>query len=140
MIGAMQRQGELMEAAGKQLYEPPADGKVSKRQVKSYVNVQRKANKVQQHFQEQLANMEEGMGKDEQPSLASLSRLGSSLSGAVSAQNAEMELVITGGDNWAEHNWVKGQLQTAVLHGGEGNPAIVHNYKLFEPYMEELAP
>ena len=40
----------------------------------------------------------------------------------------------------AEYNWVKGQLQAAILHGGEGNAAIVHNYKLFEPYIEELAP
>lgn len=140
MIGAMQRQGELMDAAGKHRYEPPADGKVSKSQVQSYVNAQRKANKAQQRFQEKLANMEGSIGDDEQPSLASLSKLGASLSGAVSAQNAEMELVVTGGGNWAEHNWVKSQLQTAVLHGGEGNPTIVHNYKLFEPYMEELAP
>ncbi len=136
MIGAMQRQGELMEAAGKHQYEPPTNGKVSKGQLASYVDVQRKANKVQQRFQEKL----ESMDADQKPSLASLSRLGTSLSGAVGAQNAEMELVITGGGNWAEHNWVKGQLQAAMLHGGEGNAAIVHNYKLFEPYMEELAP
>jgi hypothetical protein len=140
MIGAMQRQGELMEAAGKHQFEPPANGKVSREQIAAYVEVQRKANKVQLRFQEKLANMEDSMGADQKPSLASLSRLGTSLSGAVGAQNAEMELVITGGGNWAEHNWVKAQIQTAVLHGGEGNAAIVHNYKLFQPYMEELAP
>jgi hypothetical protein len=137
MIGAMQRQGELMEAAGKHQYEPPSNGKVSRDQIASYVDVQRKANKVQQRFQEKLEN---NMGAGQKQDLASLSRLGTSLSGAVGAQNAEMELVITGGGNWAEHNWVKAQIQTAVLHGGEGNAAIVHNYKLFQPYMEELAP
>jgi len=137
MIGAMQRQGELMEAAGKHRYEPPANGKVSSKQLAYYVEVQRKANKVQQRFQEKLEN---DMGADQKQDLASLSRLGTSLSNAVGAQNAEMELVVTGDGNWAEYNWVKGQIQTAILHGGEGNAAIVHNYKLFEPYMEELAP
>ena len=38
----------------------------------------------------------------------------------------------------AEYNWIKGQLQAVILHGCEGNAAIVHNDKLPEPYLEEL--
>ena len=140
MIGAMQRQGELMETAGKHRYEPPANGKISRDQVAAYLDVQRKATKVQLRFQDDLKDMEDSMGEDQQPGLASLSKLGASLGGAFSAQNAEMELVITGGGNWAEYNWVKEQLQAAMLHEGEGNAAIVHNYKLYQPYIDEFAP
>jgi beta-glucosidase/6-phospho-beta-glucosidase/beta-galactosidase len=57
---------------------------------------------------------------------------------AVSATNAEMELVKTGGDNWAEHLWVKEQLRTAKIQQGDGSDAIAHNYELYKEYQEDL--
>jgi len=138
MFGEMQRYGEVVENAGEHRFDPPSNGKVSKAQVAAYIDVQRKAKKAQERFEKQVKDLESDMNKDEKPSLASLSKIGASITGALGAQNAEMELVVTGGGNWAEHNWVKGQLQAALLHGGEGNATIEHNYKLFKPHLEEL--
>lgn len=138
MAGAMQRQGELMEKAGTHRYDPPTDGLLSKAQVAAYVEVQRKARKAQERFREKMQKMEQETANAENQGLAGLSALGATISGAVSAGNAEMEIVVTGGGNWAEHNWVKGQLQTAMIHGGEGQDPIPQNYKLIEPYLEEL--
>jgi len=49
-----------------------------------------------------------------------------------------MEVVKTGDGNWAEHVWVKQQLRTAHVQKGEGSDAIVHNYKLYKEYQDEL--
>lgn len=138
MVGTMQRYGETIEMAGTHTYEPPVDGRLTKAQVKNYVDVQRKTRKVQERFQQKIQDMEESLEGQEKPGLAGLSAFGSTITGAMGAQNAEMEIVVTGGGNWAEHSWVKSQLQTAMLHGGEGAGAIVHNYKVYAPYMEEL--
>ncbi|NND67852.1 MAG: YIP1 family protein [Halioglobus sp.] len=138
MAGAMQRQGEIMETAGTHRYDPPSNGRVNKAQVAAYVEVQRKARKAQERFREKMQKMEQDTANAENQGLAGLTALGATISGAVSAGNAEMEIVVTGGGNWAEHNWVKGQLQAALIHGGEGQDPIPQNYALFEPYLEEL--
>ncbi len=138
VVGALQRQGEIMETAGTHTYDPPANGRVSKAQVEAYVEVQRKARKAQERFREKMEQMEQDTQGAENPGLAGLSALGATFTGAMTAGNAEMELVVTGGGNWAEHNWVKGQLQTAMIHGGQGADPIPQNFKLFEPYLDEL--
>ena len=141
MIGQMQRQGEIMEQAGTHSYDPPSDGKISQSQVAAYVEVQRKAMAVQQRYTQQLQEAEQQMSSQgEEQGFAGLGALGSVIGGAVSVQNAEMEIVVTGGGNWAEHNWVKGQIQAAMVHGGKGDDAITHNYALYQPYIEELSP
>lgn len=70
--------------------------------------------------------------------LADLSQIYAGIGGAVSANNAEMEVVKTGQGNWAEHLWVKQQLRTARIHQGDGTDAIAHNYKLYQKYEEDL--
>lgn len=138
MVGAMQRQGEIMEVAGTHTYEPPSDGRISKRQIEAYVEVQRKAREAQARFREKMEQVEKDTANSENQGLAGLSALGATISGAMSAGNAEMEIVVTGGGNWAEHNWIKGQLQTAMIHGGKGEAPIPQNYALYQPYLEEL--
>jgi len=138
MVGTMQRFGEIMEAAGAHTYEPPANGQLIHGQVNNYVDVQRKTRKVQERFAQKLQAMEDSLEGQEKPCLAGLSAFGSTISGAMGAQNAEMEIVVSGGGNWAEYSWVKSQLQTAIVHGGQGAGAIAHNYKLYTPYIEEL--
>jgi len=51
--------------------------------------------------------------------------------------NAEMEVVKTGGGNWAEHQWVKEQLRIAIVQQ-EGSDAIEHNYQLYQKYQDQL--
>jgi hypothetical protein len=56
----------------------------------------------------------------------------------MTANNAEMEVVKTGGGNWAEHQWVKEQLRAAAIQQGEGSDALEHNYELYKEYEDEL--
>jgi hypothetical protein len=58
--------------------------------------------------------------------------------GFMSANNAEMEVVKSGGGNWAEHEWVKQQLRIAQIQQGEGSDANAHNYELYQEYEEQL--
>ena len=60
------------------------------------------------------------------------------ITNAMSVNNAEMEVVKTGGGNWAEHQWVKEQLRIAKIQMGDGSDAIEHNYELYMKYKEEL--
>ena len=55
----------------------------------------------------------------------------------MSAANAEMEVVTTGGGNWAEHQWVKDQLHVASIQKNL-NTATKHNYALYQEYLSEL--
>jgi hypothetical protein len=57
---------------------------------------------------------------------------------AMSANNAEMEVVKTAGGNWAEHQWIKSQLRTAYVQQGEGSDALEHNYALYRQYEDDL--
>ena len=138
LVGQMQRMGEVMDRAGSQQYEPPADGEISRAQLEAYLTVLQKTRAAQARYQQKVEDMQTAMEGQEKPSLAQLAQMGSGITGALSAQNAEMEIVVTGGGNWAEHNWVKNQIQTAVLHAGEGTPEIEHNYELVKPHLDSL--
>ena len=74
----------------------------------------------------------------ETPSAADMSKMFGGIGKAMNANNAEMEVVKTGGGNWAEHIWVKEQLHIAKIQMGDGSDAIAHNYKLFQEYKEKL--
>ncbi len=50
MIGEMERQGRLMGAAGADVFEPPADGELSKAQVENYVKVLQKTRAVHAEY------------------------------------------------------------------------------------------
>ncbi len=142
MIGEMERQGRLMGAAGADVFEPPADGELSKAQVENYVKVLQKTRAIHAEYAEKMQKVSEDMEAKEKagknPSLSDLSKIYSGIGGAVSANNAEMEVVKTGNGNWAEHNWVKEQLRVAHIQQGDGSDAIAHNYKLYKKYEEDL--
>jgi hypothetical protein len=48
-----------------------------------------------------------------------------------------MEVVKTGGGNWAEHQWVKEQLRVARIQK-DINDAVAHNYELYLEFEDEL--
>lgn len=133
------RQGELIDAAEADRYEPPADGKLSNRQVKQLVAIMQKTNDAQARYAERMEQMAEDIEKKDNPSFADIGKLYSGIGDAVSATNAEMEVVKTGGGNWAEHQWVKNQLHVAVLQQGEGSEEIEYNYNMYKDYEDELS-
>jgi hypothetical protein len=142
VMGEWGRQAQLMEEAGQDVYDPPANGKLSEDQVEAYAKVLSKTQALHEEYgrkMTELADKVEAQEKaGETPSAADLSRLYAGVGTALSANNAEMEIVKTAGGNWAEHQWVKQQLRTARIQQGDGSEAIAHNYELYQEYADEL--
>jgi hypothetical protein len=142
IIGEIARQGELMQAAGADTYVPPTDGKLNEDQVKAYVSVMQKAHTIQEEYAEKMqqlsANMEADKAAGKNLSLSDLRNAYSGVGSIMSANNADMEVVKSGGGNWAEHEWVKQKLRTAKIQQGQGSAANAYNYTLYQKYAEAL--
>jgi hypothetical protein len=142
VMGEAVRQAELVDAASSDLYDPPSDGKLDEDQVGEYVSVLRKTRAVHAEYAEKMEKLAAEMKAKEEagksPSMADLGKMYSGAGGFLSANNAEMEVVKSGGGNWAEHEWVKQQLRIARIQQGEGSDANAANYKLYKEYEEEL--
>lgn len=142
IVSEFERQGRIMEDAGADVYDPPSDGELSEGQVKAYVKVLDKTRTLQEQATAKMKKMTDEMDAKkkagESPSISDLSNMYKGIGGAVSAANLEMEVVKTGGGNWAEHQWVKEQLRVAYIQQGEGSDEIEHNYKLYEKYQDDL--
>jgi hypothetical protein len=142
MLGELERQGRLMDAAAADVYDPPSDGELSGSQVESYISVMKKAQAAQEDYTREMQDLSQEIEEQEKagetPSAADLGKMYRGVGTAVGANNAEMEVVKTAGGNWAEHQWVKEQLRVARLQQGEGSDALEHNYALYEEFQEEL--
>lgn len=142
VVGEMARQGELIEAASADRYEPPSDGELDEDQVEEYVSVLKKTRAIHAEYEAKLeklaAEMKEKEAAGKNPSISDLTKMYAGAGSMVGANNAEMEVVKSGGGNWAEHEWVKAQLRAAKYQQGEGSDALEHNYKLYQKYEEEL--
>lgn len=129
LFGTFERQADFAEQAGRDRYDPPANGRVTDAQVRTLIrNLER------------TAELRERLGERFQRSddeSVSFSDLFGGVSDAVRLGTAEMEVVKGGGGNWAEHQWVKGQLEVARVQR-DGSAAIEHNYALFEKHRETL--
>jgi len=131
LFGGFERQASLAEAAAKDTFDPPADGRLSDRQVENYADTLRKT----QMFQDRLGKSLQGM-EDEEPSLTDIF---DGVGDAIRLSTAEMEVVKTAGGNWAEHQWVKGQIETARIQQ-DLNDTTEYNYRLFQRYEAEITP
>lgn len=141
-IGELERQGRLMETAQSDVFEPPKSGELKRDQVQRYIGFIRKSQHLQEEYanemQELTAKVEREQKEGKTPSVADMGRLYSGVGSAVGMNNAEMEIVVTGGGNWAEHQWVREQLRIAQIQQGEGPDPIEHNYQLYLEFQEEL--
>lgn len=135
-FGGIERYARLMEQAQQHQYEPPSNGKISESQMGRYLEVMRKTAEIRD---EQIANMERLQEKyqDTEPGVGDLADISSSVGSVLGAFNAEMEVVVTGEGNWAEHQWIKEQLRTARIQK-DLNEAVKHNYELYQAHRDEL--
>jgi len=142
VVGEAVRQTELVEAASADRYDPPSDGELDEEQVEDFVSVLRKTRALHAEYAEKMDKLaEEIKAKEaagETPSMADFGKMYAGATGVMSANNAEMEVVKSGGGNWAEHEWVKQQLRVARIQQGEGSDEIAHNYKLYNKYKDRL--
>ena len=139
MFSEFERQGKLVEAAQRDRFEPPSDGKLDDDQVEDLIDVLEKTEAARERYAERMQKMAEEMENKDKPSFGDITKVYSGIGGAVGATNAEMEVVKTGGGNWAEHQWVKNQLRTAIIQQGTGSDAVEHNFSLYEEYEDELS-
>ncbi|KAA9134043.1 YIP1 family protein [Marinihelvus fidelis] len=138
IFGQAQRQAELVQAASRDQFEPPSDGKVSEDQVEDLVEVVKKAEAALADRAERLKKISEEVEEGEVKSPGDLMAIYEGMGTAVSLQNVEMEVVKTGGGNWAEYRWVKEQLRVAKLQQGSGSDALEHNFELYKEYEDVL--
>ncbi len=134
IFGGLERQGRIIDSADQDNYDPPGNGKLSRSQVRDFVAVMAK---TQEYRKDQAERLEALGEKADNNDVASLAEAMSGLAGVASIANAEMEVVKTGGGNWAEHQWVKEQLFTARIQKNI-NDAVSHNYELYQEFKEEL--
>ena len=138
MFGDLGRQAKLIEDAEDDTFDAPADGKISNAQMSAFVDVMRKLAELRGREQERIKQLETQMEGKEEPGLADLGTLTSGLGAAVrSLATAEMEVVKSGGGNWAEHQWVRNQLRIASIQK-DINEAVSHNYALYQEYAAQL--
>jgi len=137
MLGGLGRQAELMEQAGNDRYEPPVDGKITAAQMTKYLSVMHKVGDLRADQKKSLQQFEQQNQGNKDFSLADIGALTSGMNAVMGNANAEMEVVKTGGGNWAEHSWVKNQLRTAMIQK-DINDTVKHNYALYQKHEKEL--
>jgi hypothetical protein len=138
IFGEIGRQAGLIAAAGEDRYEPPDDGMVSREQARWVADV---AGKAQLTYEEEMARLKklgEEIDDSDDPSPADLAKMYQGMGSVMSLNTVEMEVVKTGGGNWAEYQWVRDQLRAARLQRGEGSDALAHNYELYGEFEERL--
>ena len=134
MFGEMERHALIMESADEDTYDPPRNGKLSKGQVRDFVSAMAKTREYREEQGNQLQALSDKAEANEAGSLGdALSGMGS----IMSLSTAEMEVVKTGGGNWAEHQWIKEQLRVARIQK-DINDAVKHNYELYQDFEDEL--
>lgn len=136
VLGSIQRNAQMMEQAQNDQYTPPADGMITEAQMDEFMTVMRKAADIRNEHMAKLDRLKkqtEEQGSDS----PDLSTIMSGVGSAMGAFNAEMEVVMTGKKNWAEHQWVKNQLLTARVQK-DINEAVKHNYALYQAHQDEL--
>lgn len=139
ILGAATRQAELMALAEEDTYEPPADGKVTERQVQSYIRVMERAAELRGEKERQMQEIAKRADEDERISMSDFGQMMGGMAEIAGLQTAEIEVVKTADGNWAEHQWVQDALRTAWVQK-DINEAVAHNYELYQEHEERLAP
>lgn len=137
MFGGVMRQAELMAAAEEDTYTPPADGKVSESQVRGFLRVMERATELQNEKGERLREIAEKAEEEQEMSFSDFSQMMGGMTEVAGLQTAEIEVVKTGGGNWAEHQWVRQALRTAWIQK-DLHETVTHNYALYQQYEDKL--
>lgn len=138
VLGGFARQAELMEAAEKDRYSPPSNGRLDKDQVREFIRVMKRAEEIRAEKMDRYKAIAEKAEQEEDISLRDLGSLMGGVSDVAGLQTVEIEVVKTAGGNWAEHQWVRESLRTAWIQK-EGSDTIEHNYELYQDFEEELS-
>ncbi len=137
MFGDLERQANMVDQAGKDRYEAPKDGEITDAQMATLIMNMQKVSEYRKRQEEQMKKLDEDMKDKKEFSFSDFGKLTSGISSVMATANAEMEVVKSGGGNWAEHQWVKDQLRIASIQK-DLNEAVKHNYALYQKYADQL--
>jgi hypothetical protein len=132
-LGALERQVELADAAAQDIYDPPSDGRLKEDQVEFLADTLLKTKRLRERLGKKFEKFDEDK-TDKEPSLTDIF---SGVGDAARMTTAEMEVVKSAGGNWAEHQWVRGQIEIARIQQ-DLNEETRHNYALFLKYQESI--
>lgn len=138
VFGAASRQAELMAAAEEDTYRPPADGRLTERQVEAFIRVMDRAAELRAEKDRRFQEIAQKAEETEEMSFSDFGQMMGGMVDLAGLQSAEIEVVKTGGGNWAEHEWVRESLRTAWIQK-DINESVKHNYRLYQQYEEDLA-
>lgn len=138
VFGEVGRQAELMAEAGEDQYEPPDDGMVSREQARWVADVVGKSHLAYEEEMARLQKLADEVDDKEKPSPGDMAKIYQGMGSVMSLNTVEMEVVKSGGGNWAEYLWVKEQLRNAQLQRGEGSDTLAHNYELYQEFEDSL--
>ncbi len=137
MFGDLQRHSNMIQNAEQDKFTPSKDGRISDTQMQIFVSTMKKSTEYINRKKEGMKEYEKSLENKKEFSFSDLAKLSQGMGSVMSMANAEMEVVKSADGNWAEHQWVKSQLQKASIHK-ELNDTNKHNYALYEKYKDEL--
>ncbi len=132
IFGGIEQAADYSDQAMSDRYEPPRNGELSSNQVETFIDFMQKTRTLREEYGQSVAEVSK-KGEDEQD----LSSLMTVFNSVANMGMAEMKVVKTGGGNWAEHQWIRKQLDAARIQK-DINPEIKHNYKLYQRYEDQL--
>lgn len=132
------RAAAIMEEAEKDTYDPPADGKLTERQMRDYVAVMQAVAAERAKKMEEMEAMAEKVDEDGEVSMKDIGSM-MGMAGMGGMMIIEIEAVRSNGGNWAEHKWVRDSLSQVMMRSS-GSEAIEHNYSLYQKYADQLRP
>lgn len=138
MFGEMGRQASLIARVSEDRFEPPEDGRVSRQQAHWVADVADKARATYEDEMARLQKLSDEVDDKENLSPADLAKMYQGMGTVMSLNTVEMEVVDSGGGNWAEYQWVKNQLRNARMQRGEGSDTLAHNFELYEEVKDRL--
>lgn len=128
------RQTEYIEAASSDSFSPPKDGKLDEDQVTLLIRFLNTTKGMRDQSSKRLQDISDKADNNDNPSLGDLF---GGLRDVMDMGTAEMQVVKSGGGNWAEHEWVKKALFEARLHK-DLNETISHNWEMYSEHAEAL--
>ena len=137
LLGGLERQANIAEQAKNDRFVAPPDSKITEKQIATLIINLKKTADYRTIQADKLENLDEQIKDKKDVSFADIGKLTSGFTSVMNIANAEMEVVKTGGGNWAEHQWVKDQLLIARIQK-DLNESVIHNYGLYQKYKDQL--
>ena len=138
MFGDIGRKAAIIAEADEDTYTPPADGRLTEGQVRTFASVMQKITEVNEETMQRLENLAEKADEDKQMSASEFGTMMRGMTEIGGLSTTAIEIVKDDGGNWAEHQWVQQTLLTASIQK-DINDTVVHNFSLYQKYADQLA-